>query len=158
MVEYRQPAYIESMPTLFIDQVVQGYRLLSGWPHGEEVDRGPFGNSGACNINVNCPEGATWATEKRSVALIVQGGFAACTGGMVNNTANDGTPYFLTANHCLGNPGNWVYRIIDCDESGKRQALCQQMVEIVRDLLERLDALGGDLAPGVLGSVAVAGG
>ena len=28
---------------------------------------------------------------------------------MVNNTANDGTPYFLTANHCLGNPGNWVY-------------------------------------------------
>ena len=38
---------------------------------------GSFGNSGACNINVNCPEGATWATEKRSVALIVQGGFAA---------------------------------------------------------------------------------
>ena len=109
VVEYRQPAHIESMPTLSIDQVVQGYRLLSGWPHGEEVDRGPFGNSGACNINVNCPEGATWATEKRSVALIVQGGFAACTGGMVNNTANDGTPYFLTANHCLGNPGNWVY-------------------------------------------------
>ena len=27
----------------------------------------------------------------------------------MNNTANDGTPYFLTANHCLGNPGNWVY-------------------------------------------------
>ena len=59
VVEYRQPAHIESMPTLSIDQVVQGYRLLSGWPHGEEVDRGPFGNSGACNINVNCPEGAT---------------------------------------------------------------------------------------------------
>ena len=28
---------------------------------------------------------------------------------MINNTANDGTPYFLTANHCLGNPGNWVF-------------------------------------------------
>ena len=109
VVEYRQPIHIDAMPTLAIDQVVQGYRLLSGWPHGDDVDRGPFGNSGACNINVNCPEGATWTTEKRSVALIVQGGFAACSGGMVNNTANDGTPYFLTANHCLGNPGNWVY-------------------------------------------------
>ncbi|HBE10899.1 MAG TPA: lysyl endopeptidase precursor, partial [Flavobacteriales bacterium] len=26
-----------------------------------------------------------------------------------NNTANDGTPYFLTANHCLGNPNTWTY-------------------------------------------------
>jgi hypothetical protein len=28
----------------------------------------------------------------------------------LNNTQNDGTPYFLTANHCLGgNVGNWVF-------------------------------------------------
>ena len=107
VVEYRQPLELEAEPSLLIDQVVQGYRALSGWPHGG--DRGPFGNSGQCNINVNCPEGATWATEKRSVALIVQGGFAVCSGALVNNTLNDGTPYFLTANHCLGNPGNWVY-------------------------------------------------
>jgi hypothetical protein len=107
VVEYRQPLDLTSAPSLVIDQVVQGYRALSGWPHGD--DRGPFGNSGQCNINVNCPEGATWATEKRSVALIVQGGFAVCSGALVNNTLNDGTPYFLTANHCLGNPGNWVY-------------------------------------------------
>ena len=43
------------------------------------------------------------------MALIVNGGFAACSGAMVNNTANDGTPYFLTANHCLGNPNTWTY-------------------------------------------------
>jgi hypothetical protein len=108
VIEYRQPLSLGMFPHLHIDEVVQGYRLLSGWPHGDE-DRGPFGNSGACNINVNCPEGATWATEKRSVALIVQGNFAVCSGALVNNTSNDGTPYFLTANHCLGNPGNWVY-------------------------------------------------
>lgn len=107
VVEYRQPLDLETMPRLILDQVVQGYRELSGWPH--EGNRGPFGNSGQCNINVNCPEGATWATEKRSVALIVQGGFAVCSGALINNTLNDGTPYFLTANHCLGNPGNWVY-------------------------------------------------
>ena len=107
VIEYRQPIDLQDMPVLSIDQIVQGYRELSGWPHAES--RGPFGNSGQCNINVNCPEGATWATEKRSVALIVQGGFTVCTGNLLNNTANDGTPYFLTANHCLGNPGNWVY-------------------------------------------------
>lgn len=106
VIEYRQPLDMVEMPELSIDQVVQGYRALSGWL---QADRGPFGNSGQCNINVNCPEGATWATEKRSVALIVQGGFGVCTGNLLNNTANDGTPYFLTANHCLGNPGNWVY-------------------------------------------------
>ena len=105
VVEYRQNKHLADAPELVIDQIVQGYRSLNGWSE----DRGPFGNSGACNINVNCPEGATWATEKRSVALIVQGGFAVCSGGLVNNTLNDGTPYFLTANHCLGNPGNWVY-------------------------------------------------
>ncbi|MDA0940688.1 MAG: trypsin-like peptidase domain-containing protein [Bacteroidetes bacterium] len=107
VVEYRQPLDLTSAPSLVIDQVVQGYRALSGWPHGG--DRGPFGNSGQCNINVNCPEGAPWATEKRSVALIVNGGLAQCSGALINNTLNDGTPYFLTANHCLGNPGTWVY-------------------------------------------------
>jgi hypothetical protein len=58
---------------------------------------------------VNCPEGTDWQIEKKSVALIIDGGSAACTGALVNNTANDGTPYFLTANHCLGNPSNWIY-------------------------------------------------
>ena len=107
VVEYRQPLSLDAMPSLEIDQIVQGYRALSGWPHAG--NRGPFGNSGDCNVNVNCPEGATWATESRSVALIVQGGYAVCTGALLNNTMNDGTPYFLTANHCLGNAGNWVY-------------------------------------------------
>ena len=104
VVEYRQPLTLSAAPALVIDQVVQGYRTLGGWLDA----RGP-GDSGDCNINVNCPEGATWQTEKRSVALILAGG-GICTGALINNTANDGTPYFLTANHCLGNPQNWVYR------------------------------------------------
>ena len=106
VVEYRQPLNASSAPELVIDQVIQGYRALVGW--FDDPSRGP-GDSGDCNINVNCPEGAPWATEKRSVALILAGG-GICTGALVNNTANDGTPYFLTANHCLGNPQNWVYR------------------------------------------------
>lgn len=91
---------------LQLGTIVHGYRPIV---RPVEVDRGPFGNSGNCNINVNCPEGADWEIEKRSVALIVNGGFAVCSGALVNNTAQDGTPYFLTANHCLGGQNNWVF-------------------------------------------------
>ena len=110
IVELHQMISMGTTAPILIDQIVYGYRSLLLHPDSQAaVERGPFGNSGACNINVNCPEGALWATEKRSVALIVQGGFAACTGALINNTLNDGTPYFLTANHCLGNPGAWLY-------------------------------------------------
>ncbi len=114
VVELQVPTGMEDAVALHIDQVVHAYRDIAGKTAviaeklGEQ--RGPFGNSGDCNINVNCPEGATWQCEKRSVALIVQGGFAVCTGALVNNTAQDGSPLFLTANHCLGgNVGNWTF-------------------------------------------------
>ena len=43
--------------------------------------------------------------------MIVIGGNGICSGALVNNTCNDGTPYFLTANHCLGgSTGSWAFR------------------------------------------------
>ena len=112
VLEYRQPQNVSMVPSLQVAQVVQGYRSLltrAEALNSKSASEGPFGNSGACNINVNCPEGADWQVEKKAVAIIVNGGFAACTGSLVNNTSNDGTPYFLTANHCLGNPNTWTY-------------------------------------------------
>ena len=112
VLEYREPLGIPPTGVIEVEQVVQGYRSLlrrEAELQAENASYGPFGNSGACNINVNCPEGADWTVEKQAVALIVNGGFAACTGSLVNNTANDGTPYFLTANHCLGTPNTWTY-------------------------------------------------
>ncbi len=106
VIEYIVPEGVNE-GELSLSLVVQGYRPIIN--QFEDVDRGPYGNSGACNINVNCPSGDEWQTEKKSVALIINGGNSVCTGALVNNTANDGTPYFLTANHCLGNPNNWVY-------------------------------------------------
>ena len=110
VIEYRQPVNLELVADLQWDKLFGDID-----PVGQEelvaanAAAGPFGNSGACNINVNCPEGDDWQVENQSVALIVNGGFAACSGALVNNTANDGTPYFLTANHCLGNPNSWTY-------------------------------------------------
>jgi len=113
ILEYHESPASHGLGSIEIGTVVHGYRSLLNHQDAiiEEMTSrmGPFGNSGACNVNVNCPEGADWQTEKRSVALIVNGGSAYCTGSLVNNTANDATPYFLTANHCIGTPNTWVY-------------------------------------------------
>jgi len=96
---------------LSISQIVHAYRgLNSKFEELKELARGPFGTSASCNIGINCPEGSEWQVEKKSVALIASGNSAVCTGALVNNTANDGYPYFLTANHCLGGGvGNWTF-------------------------------------------------
>ncbi len=70
-----------------------------------------LGSSGSCNINVACPQSAGWENEIRSVCMLVVGGSGFCTGALVNNTSNDGTPYILTANHCSASNdfASWVF-------------------------------------------------
>lgn len=58
------------------------------------------GSSESCNIDVVCPEGDNWWNEIPSVGFYTLNGWATCSGAMINNTAQDQTPYFLTANHC----------------------------------------------------------
>lgn len=58
------------------------------------------GSSESCNIDVVCPEGDDWWNEIPSVGMYTLSGWATCSGAMINNTAEDHTPYFLTANHC----------------------------------------------------------
>lgn len=52
--------------------------------------------------------------QARSVLLMIVNGNAVCTGALINNTKNDGTPYVLTASHCMNNSyqqaGNVAYR------------------------------------------------
>ena len=62
-----------------------------------------FGDAGSCEVHINCIEGEDWQNEKEGVAriLVKQNQLTFwCTGSLINNTKNDGTPYFLTANHC----------------------------------------------------------
>ncbi len=70
----------------------------------ENLDGGrDFGDAGTCEVPVNCPEGDDWQDEKRGVArvLVKEGnGLWWCSGSLVNNTAGDRRPLFLTANHC----------------------------------------------------------
>lgn len=64
-----------------------------------------LGDSEACQVNINCPEGTSWQNQKRGVARILfreGAGWYWCSGTLINNTAQDGKPYFLTAEHCGG--------------------------------------------------------
>src|SRR5690606_25028499 len=62
--------------------------------------------SGSCNVDVVCPEGDDWRNEIAAVGVISTGGSRFCTGFMVNNTAQDRRPLFMTAAHCGINAGN----------------------------------------------------
>ncbi|HOY32544.1 MAG TPA: T9SS type A sorting domain-containing protein [Bacteroidales bacterium] len=60
-------------------------------------------SSGACEVNINCPEGAIWQDEKKGVCkLDIKHGsyWFNCTGSLVNNTSQNCTPYVLLADHC----------------------------------------------------------
>ena len=104
-VEYIEPATVAGQGRLRIGQVTHGYRDILG-----DQKKG-LNDSGPCNINVICPEGDDWRDQIRSVAMIVVGGSGACTGQLLNNCSSDGTPYFLTANHCLGGSvTSWSFR------------------------------------------------
>jgi len=83
---------------IWMDRVMYNYRS-TGNPNAEKINE-----SETCEVNVNCtPVGDAWQDEKRGVARIyvVESGSAGwCTGSLVNNTAQDCKPYFLTALHC----------------------------------------------------------
>lgn len=100
-LEYFEPASVRGLGKLAVGNVTHGYKnpfSILGW---DESD--------ACEMNVNCPMGEPWQNEKRSVARIIDNG-DVCTGALVNNVLQDGTPYFLTANHCYSTTSTtWVF-------------------------------------------------
>lgn len=66
-------------------------------------DKG-FGDSNECHVNANCAAGDGWDDEKSGAArvnLVVTVGVGFCSGSLINNTAMDGRPYFLTGFHCM---------------------------------------------------------
>jgi hypothetical protein len=109
-VYYFEPADKIGEGKLHITKAVHGYRSVQDYTTNYKG----LNDSGNCNLDVDCSIGADFDPLKdelkKSVGMIVVGsGF--CTGSLVNNTNNDGTPYFLTADHCLGGSvGAWAFR------------------------------------------------
>lgn len=105
-IEYVTPPQVQENPVLNIERVSYIYRgfesLINAYSQTKETG---YGYSGDCEVNVACPEGDAWQDEIRGVASIyVIDGWSggSCTGSLINNTSSDGTPYFLTADHCGG--------------------------------------------------------
>ncbi|PQJ33851.1 hypothetical protein BSZ35_03845 [Salinibacter sp. 10B] len=84
--------------------------------------------SGSCNLDVACDAADPWRQQERSVALysFEQNGSAyVCTGSLMNTTAQNGRPFFLTAEHCVSSPSvaqtmvfYWNYQNSTCRTPG----------------------------------------
>jgi len=127
-VEYYEPKEVKGEGKLNISSVIHGYRF------GEDFQKGYFNNlegkalndSGNCNQDVDCPIGNDFEAQrdilKKSVAFLNLANGFVCSGNLINNTSQDDTPYFLTANHCLGSSDpslytmrfNWISPTPDC--------------------------------------------
>lgn len=81
-----------------------------------------LGDAASCNVDIMCTSGND--SLRLGVARMVYvkgGGGYLCTGTMVNNKAQDFTPYFLSANHCISDQPSassletwWEYRATAC--------------------------------------------
>ncbi len=99
IVEYHEPKKLEGEGILQIGGVVHGFRTL-----GASRSSLSNGDAGPCHYDVGCSIGSGWEDQIKSVAMILTGeNDGGCTGTLINNTANDCEPYFLTADHCFGN-------------------------------------------------------
>jgi PKD repeat protein len=94
IIEYYEPVYSKNKGSLKLSQVVHAYRDIFGVLTMDELE---------CNVNINCPVGAPWVEQKRSVTRITfnQGGSGyLCTGSLMNNSLQDRSLLYLTAEHC----------------------------------------------------------
>ncbi len=108
-IEYYEPMAVKGQGRLHIAKATHGYRNAETFKQAKGLN-----DSGACNLDVDCSIGDDWEDikehNKRSAGILLSGGSGFCSGALINNTANDGTPYFLTANHCFSDPSSWAFR------------------------------------------------
>ncbi len=121
MLELRLPIDQVDGLELELTRVHHGY---AGF--GESGPRAAGPRSGLCHRDVACSEAELWSDQTRSVALISVDGRSFCTGFLVNNTALDGRPFLITANHCGVTSRNapsvvvlWNYQSTVCDAGGR---------------------------------------
>jgi len=135
-IEYYEPKRIAGESYFHIASVGYFYEELAGLSKYKDDQTKTVGASDACEVNINCsPVGDNWQDEKRGVAQITflaGGSWYLCSGTLVNNTAYDQTPYFLTAFHCgaadatAAELNQWVfkfrYEAVGCTDPGSEPA------------------------------------
>ena len=88
------------------------------------AELGRAGAAGSCQVDISCDK--AFATESNATAkmsFVAQDGRSyVCTGTLLADRPGSGTPYFLTANHCISQQSeassvvtHWFYRSSSCD-------------------------------------------
>lgn len=102
-------------------------QLTHLWVGSEDLDsaQAKVGESGSCNVDVTCTSGHD--NESRAVArmrYVKDGGAYLCSGALMNDKLGSGTPYFLSANHCISTQAAastletwWFYRSASCSST-----------------------------------------
>jgi lysyl endopeptidase len=88
---------------------------------GEKTSK--IGQAASCQVDVSCF--SEWSPESKATAKLIfvdSGTSYLCSGTMLNDVSSSGTPYFLSANHCITNQTIastlqtfWFYRSTACN-------------------------------------------
>jgi lysyl endopeptidase len=103
IIEMQVPLDIQDYGILNVESVSHAFLDMRRFIPDDDCPAGEFGCSQDCEIDINCAEGDDWQLAKRSVVRIFTTRLY-CSGVLINNTAYDGTPYVLTAEHCINHP------------------------------------------------------
>jgi len=101
LLEYYEPVSVKQAGKIHLFRADYAYDQQALQEGAEALVN--FGLSLPCNVNVNCPAGANWQTEKKGVArilMVFSNGSGWCSGSLIANTGGTYDPYFLTAHHC----------------------------------------------------------
>lgn len=104
IVEYYEPATAKGKAHIEISHIVHQFIATSSIAKDMLIDE-----SDACEVDINCTEGTSWANQKAGVVrlyvVMTSGAAGWCSGSLVNNTAQDCKKYILTAMHCCLDAG-----------------------------------------------------
>jgi len=100
IVQYEEPCDCDFQGELEISKISHdflGIKLKS------KDSRRPLGQSGSCNVDINCDLAKNYKDAKNSVCRIYIDGSELCSGTLLNNTSINKKPYVLSARHCIEN-------------------------------------------------------
>ncbi|WP_158862714.1 T9SS type A sorting domain-containing protein [Maribellus comscasis] len=102
-VQYEIPAGYDPDETFAVSRVNHDFAGII-----KSDDRRPFYPTvaGSCNIDVNCEIGKDWSDVRDAACRLIVNGTEVCSGTLINNTAEDETPYVISAAHCYD---RWEY-------------------------------------------------
>ncbi len=143
IIEYFEPKSVAFKGELHISSIAHDY--MDVFKYLSKGEKG-FGDSGDCNVNINCDNDEMWQLLKHSVCKITYNGWL-CSGALINNTSEDEKPYFLTANHCIANNYNasaavfyFNYESPDCENiDGPKDQTIAGSVIVATPAIKSLD-------------------